>query len=77
MPQQWDHPDELFEIRNSVAFTTTVNLCDAITRKANLLYDEYRGNRIPAFMVNRASDFPEIADHYGNGLRPAEAYNLQ
>ena len=77
MPTQWDHPDELFEVKNSVSNSSTVNLCDAIIRKANLLYEDYRGNRIPKFMENSANNFPEIADRYGSGTRPAEAYNLK
>ena len=77
MPQVWEHPDALFEVNLPVSQSKTVNLCHDIARNANLLYDEYRGDRIPLYMKNHNELFPNIGATYGRGPKPADGVHLE
>ena len=50
MPKHWDHPTELFEVRGANSDSQTINLCDALIRKTDLLYENYRGTRVPDYL---------------------------
>ena len=55
MPKKWDFPDELFKVHMPSSDNKTVSFCDALTRKANLLNNEYRGSRKPDYMQFKKS----------------------
>ena len=50
MPTDWELPSEMFELNLAKSENPTVNLCDAIVRKVNLLNENFRGNRKPDYM---------------------------
>ena len=52
MPTQYELPSEMFEIHLPQSENPTINLCDAIVRKANLLNEKFRGNRQPEYMMH-------------------------
>ncbi len=44
MPTQWELPQEMFEFHLPQSENPTINLCDAIVRKANMIKEEFYGN---------------------------------
>ena len=50
MPKKWENPNEsIFHYPQSDS--PTINICDAMIRKTNLLYETFRGNRVPDYMT--------------------------
>lgn len=61
MPAQWDLPNELFEIHMPKSENRTVNFCDTMVRKVNILRDKFQGNSQPSYAKKGAAfDLPSI-----------------
>ena len=50
MPTDWELPKEIFDLNLRKSENPTVNLCDAIVRKVNILNENFRGKRKPEYM---------------------------
>ena len=63
MPTKWDLPEALFNFNLPKSHNPTINLCDAIVRKATILRENFRGYREPAYVEhNTTRDFnPSIS----------------
>ena len=43
MPTQWELPSQFFDIHLPSSTNPTINFCDSIIRKANVMYENYWG----------------------------------
>jgi hypothetical protein len=50
IPSRWELPDEVFKINLPGSLNPTINLCDALVRKADMINDHFRGQRKPEFL---------------------------
>ena len=64
MPKTFDLPEELFEFVVPSSDNPTINFCDDIVRKAQILNDKFRSHRQPAYMKSRSptNTLPSILD---------------
>jgi len=60
MPTKWDLPDELFTINLPQSENPTINLCDALVRKAAFLRDNFKGKRRPAYEEHNMPEAPGL-----------------
>lgn len=60
MPSEFELPEEIFEIHMPQSSSPTVNFCDALTRKANMLNNRFRGDRRPKYMQNKELKFEDL-----------------
>ena len=51
----------------------TINFCDAMVRKANLLNDKFRGNRQPEYMRKGQAHSPNTKSLDATGQRPGSS----
>ena len=81
MPKNFDLPPELFEINMPKSSNPTINFCDAIVRKANILNDKFRSHRKPAYMNHSYSpknaESTESLPYINRNILSTSAFSIQ
>lgn len=72
-----EHPNEFFDYSPPKSTSPTVNLCNGIINKTNILHDRFRGTAVPRYLKNAAQNDPKLAEKYNSGSSPASAYNFR
>jgi len=75
MPTDWELPSEMFDLNLRKSENPTVNLCDAIVRKVNLLNENFLGHRKPEYMKNQFT--PRVVSKENTPGLPLQKYNKE
>jgi hypothetical protein len=60
IPKAWDLPEEFFEFVVPSSDNPTIVFCETLVRKANIMNENFRSYRQPAYMRSRSTSLQSI-----------------